>query len=198
MIYSDIVIGALTPLDVKINDLELAARIGAGPDYSNESIPSYIKEVESVASYKYAYVKVPLTVCDDICDFGFSSVTSRDLSRVLSGCSEAILLGTSVGLGVDRLIARYAPTSRSASFLIDAIGSATAEALCDTVYSMLSKEFPITNRFSPGYGDLPLEFQGDLLARLCASASLGISLSDSLLMSPQKSITAIIGIKNDR
>ncbi|MBR3258643.1 MAG: vitamin B12 dependent methionine synthase, partial [Eggerthellaceae bacterium] len=47
----------------------------------------------------------------------------------------------------------------------------------------------------PGYGDLPLEVQPDLLGLLDASRRLGITLSDSLLMSPTKSVTAIVGLR---
>ena len=48
-------------------------------------------------------------------------------------------------------------------------------------------------RYSPGYGDLPLEAQRPLLAALDAARQAGITLSSALLMMPSKSVSAIIG-----
>jgi cobalamin-dependent methionine synthase I len=50
-------------------------------------------------------------------------------------------------------------------------------------------------RFSPGYGDLSLSVQSDLLNVLDARRNIGLTLSDSLMMIPQKSVTAIVGLK---
>ena len=52
-------------------------------------------------------------------------------------------------------------------------------------------------RFSPGYGDFDLKYQKDILEYLDANKKIGISLTDSLMMIPTKSITAIIGIKRE-
>ena len=49
-------------------------------------------------------------------------------------------------------------------------------------------------RFSPGYGDLPLEMQRDIFRVLDCSRKIGLTLNESLLMSPSKSVTAIVGI----
>ena len=49
-------------------------------------------------------------------------------------------------------------------------------------------------RFSPGYGDLPLDVQRPLFAALDVPRKIGVSLTDSLLMAPSKSVSAIIGI----
>ena len=62
-----------------------------------------------------------------------------------------------------------------------------------TVRLTLGREH--TGRFSPGYGDMPLDLQGDIIAILEARKWLGLTLSEAKLMSPQKSVTALIGIK---
>ena len=51
-------------------------------------------------------------------------------------------------------------------------------------------------RFSPGYGDLPLEFQREIFRALDVPRRIGVSLGSSCLMSPSKSVTAIVGIKS--
>ena len=48
-------------------------------------------------------------------------------------------------------------------------------------------------RFSPGYGDLSLEVQKEIFSLLDCPRKIGVSLGDSLLMTPSKSVTAIIG-----
>jgi cobalamin-dependent methionine synthase I len=77
----------------------------------------------------------------------------------------------------------------------DAIASALAESACDEAERLIFEDNSHTPRFSPGYGDLPLEIQKPLLSFLDAEKTVGITLSSSLLMTPTKSITAIAGIK---
>ena len=195
MIRPDIKYGVISAAELKIDRRELAARVGAGIDYSSDSLTDLVKRFEQNSNYRYAYCKLPVTVSKAICDLGFARVESRDLASLLTGCKEAIILAVSVGIGVDRLIARLEATSRADAFFADAIGSAAAESLCDLVCKQLEAEHSCTGRFSPGYGDFPLEFQRELLSRLNADASVGITLNSSLLMTPMKSITAVIGIK---
>ena len=49
-------------------------------------------------------------------------------------------------------------------------------------------------RYSPGYGDLPLSLQGDLLWLLDAPRRVGLTVSPSHILLPRKSVTAILGI----
>ncbi len=124
--------------------------------------------------------------------------TSKDLRRALDGCGEVILLAATVGLELDRLIAAAEVRSPLRALLISSFGSQQAEAVCDSLEEELRGEgFALRPRFSPGYGDLPLSLQGELLALLDAPRRVGISLREGLLMSPTKSVTALIGIKTD-
>ena len=52
----------------------------------------------------------------------------------------------------------------------------------------------ITSRFSPGYGDLPLTVQRNFLTILDTSRKIGLTVTESFLMVPSKSVSAIIGI----
>lgn len=138
---------------------------------------------------------------------GKSRVESRDLSRALTGCERAVLFGATVGVGIDRLIARYSRVSPARAFCLQAVGAERVEALCDTFCadyaSMLSKNNKILRpRFSAGYGDLALEIQKEWFRVLDCPKKIGLSLNESLVMSPSKSVTAIAGIlkngNNDR
>ena len=69
-----------------------------------------------------------------------------------------------------------------------------AEAACDRTDNILSSRLICRPRFSPGYGDLPLSLQPEVIRATGADRRLGITLSSSLLMTPKKSVTAIKGI----
>ena len=99
---------------------------------------------------------------------------------------------------MDRRIARAKLGSPAKGLLMHAIGAQQVEGACDLLCRLLAKQFPdrqLTDRFSPGYGDLPLTLQRDVMNALDCGRTVGITLTDSLLMTPSKSVTAIIGMK---
>ena len=194
MIYPDIKFGALPADEITVDTLELASRLGAGLNYTNEKIKICAEGFNKVANYRYAYVEIPVKIFGTVCDFGFAMIESKNLSDLLCTCDKAILLAVTAGIDVDRLITRLEATSKADAFFTDSIASAAIESFCDLINEKICKGLNCTKRFSPGYGDLPLDFQKALLDRLNSPSSVGISLNSSLLMSPMKSITAIIGI----
>ncbi len=136
----------------------------------------------------------------DMLDLGFGTVQSGDLAKCLDGCEYIVLFAATLGIELDRLIARYGKTEPSVSVCLQAIGAERIEALCDAFCSQLradaaQKGYTIRPRFSAGYGDLSLDHQRQIFSCLGCSKSIGLTLNDSLLMSPSKSVTAIVGIK---
>lgn len=195
MIYNDILFGSV-PIDkVSIDERELATRIGTTWDLENEQFNSAFSKVKDALNYRYAYVRVPVSIKGDVCDLGFASVKSSSLAKVLYGTREAFILAVSAGIDIDRLISRSIIQNRAEAFLIDAIASAAVEGLAEYIDRKIGDGLETTNRFSPGYADFPLEFQINLLERLNSQNTVGIMLSKDLLMTPMKSITAVIGIK---
>jgi len=118
------------------------------------------------------------------------AIDSRDLAKCLRGCDEVIVFAATIGLELDRYIAKYQHISATRALLAQAFGAERIEALCDA----FCKEFSGTPRFSPGYGDLPLETQKDIFVLLDCEKNIGVSLTDGLLMMPSKSVTAIFGV----
>ena len=158
-----------------------------------------ISEAEKVLSYKLCYAEYPLTRVENSLDFGFATVESEKLAAHLSGCDSAIVFAATVGIGIDRLIAKYGKTSPTKALLLQGLGAERIETLCDLFSDELSREgYSLTSRFSAGYGDLTLEFQREIFRALDCPRSIGLTLTDSLLMSPTKSITAIIGKKEKK
>lgn len=158
-----------------------------------------IQEAKQVLSYKVCYCELSVSVTDDICDFEVFCTTSHTLARHLKTCKQAILFAATIGLGIDRLIAKYGRISPVKALLFQAIGAERIEALCDAFCDDIRQQYPIgiKTRFSPGYGDLPLEIQKNIFAILDCERKIGLVLNDSLFMSPSKSVTAIIGIGNN-
>lgn len=193
------VISELVPTEkIVIDRNETAVRLKISRSYENETINDCLKELEKVLSYKFAFVKMPITFKgDSICDLGFGDIVSRDLCRVLSGCSYAYIVGVTTGIGVDRLLAKLSITSQAKNFITDGLSSAAAESLCEYVDVYLRGNGKKPMRYSPGYGDMSLDYQAKILESINARDTLGITLNTSLLMTPVKSITAIMGIYDD-
>lgn len=155
-----------------------------------------IAEAREKIQYRVCFCRLPVSVTESICDFGVFSLESIQLARRLQASKEAILLAATLGLDLDRLIARYGRLSPAKGLLFQAIGAAQIEALCDQFCLDIEKEENITllPRFSPGYGDLALSAQKIIFSHLGCEDRIGLFLNDSLLMSPSKSVTAFVGI----
>lgn len=177
-----------------IDRREAAVRLNIPRNCKDSLITECETELKSVLNCKYAYIKTKVNFYGENIDLGFGILNSRDISRVLAGCKEAYILAATLGIETDRLLARLEIISPSKYFITDALASAAAETLCEYADLTLRGCGEKPMRFSPGYGDLPLEIQPQILNMLNATQNLGITLSSSLLMKPVKSITAIMGI----
>lgn len=155
-----------------------------------------IKEVQGRLTYKVCYRELPVVVTDTTCRLGDWCIESEHLARNLRGCNSVIIFGATIGVEIDRLIAKYGRISPSKALLLQAIGAERIEALCDVFCEDIAREKNMATRprFSPGYGDLPLEMQKEFFRLLDCSKKIGLSLNDSLLMSPSKSVTAFLGL----
>ena len=135
---------------------------------------------------------------DGVVDLSFCSVESNSLSKHLRGCDKAVVFSATIGIGIDRLIQKHMRLSPARALCFEAIGNAQIESLCDVFCDELQKDnptFSLTSRFSPGYGDLSLEVQKSIFATLDCPKRTGLTLTDSLLMTPSKAVTAIVGLK---
>ena len=160
-----------------------------------------LEAAKGAAQCRAVWRRYPLVREGDILDLGFARTGSRDLRDHLEGCGEILLFACTAGTEMDRRIARAKLQSPARGLLMHAIGAQQAEGACDLLCRRLAEEFPdrqLTDRFSPGYGDLPLTIQREVMAALDCGRTLGITLTESLLMTPSKSVTAIIGMKEKK
>ena len=158
-----------------------------------------LDELQHNLTYAVCYAALLVHVDGTWCDLGAFPVSSASLATLLSGCDTAVVFAATVGVEIDRRIARYGQLAPTKALLFQAIGTERIESLCDAFCATLNGAYGKipTARFSPGYGDLPLALQRDVFALLDCPKHIGVTLCDSLLMSPSKSVTAIVGLRKD-
>ena len=182
----------------KLSEREILRYAGArSKEGIEELMGGVISEALDKLSYRVCYREFSLSLSGEIIDFGAFSVRSSALAKALSGCSRAVIFAATVGVSIDRLISKYSRISPARALLFDALGSERIEALCDEFTEDIKREYggDITPRYSPGYSDFSLDFQRDVFANLDCERRIGLTLGNSLIMSPTKSVTAIFGLK---
>lgn len=157
--------------------------------------------VESVRP-RWTYRAFPLRHTADGVALDGAAVTLTGIlaHRMLQACDTGILLACTLGAPFDARLRAAQARDMGGAVILDACGSAWVEAGCDEAERELAARFEgryLTDRFSPGYGDLPLALQPSVLAALNAEKRLGIHAGESFLMTPAKSVTAIIGVSDE-
>lgn len=124
----------------------------------------------------------------------------RAISEHLAGCGKCVLLAATLSAHADKLIRRYEAADMTLAVMTDYLASAAVEQVCNEVDEVVRREFSEyyqTWRFSPGYGDLPLDIQGEFLDVLQAQKRIGLNATDSNILTPRKSVTAVIGLSEN-
>lgn len=123
----------------------------------------------------------------------------KDIAGHLEGCFGAALLCATLGESVDKLLRKIQAEDMAKAVITDSMASAAIEQVCDAAEDEIRGRFKdkfMTWRFSPGYGDFPLETQKDFLTAVNASRTVGVFLTDGGLLAPTKSVTAVTGISD--
>lgn len=160
-----------------------------------------LETVQTAFAGRVCWTHMSVSVTENQVEFPFARIASRALAQNLRGCREVILFAATVGMTIDRLIRRYSVGDMASAVWLQAIGTERVEALCRVFCDKMAAEAAgrfLRPRFSPGYGDLPITMQRDLIALLDTPRKIGVSLSDGCLMTPSKSVTAVVGIGPER
>ena len=129
------------------------------------------------------------------------TMKSSKLAVNLAECSEVCLMA--VTAGADIVVYRDNANRSGDTFgavIADAVGSEYAEAAIELLHGIVTQnclrkgQSVNRMRFSPGYGDLALTYQHEI-AKILQLEKIGITLSESAIMFPEKSVTAFVGIK---
>lgn len=177
----------------KLNRREAIRYLGGAKVEMNEKMQSLMDECEhmilTAASPKYLYRLIDLP-CDEI-------VRGKDVADCLKGCERAVIMCATLGGEVDRLIRIAEISDMAKAVVLDSFASTAVEQVCFKVDEMLAQKYPdfsFTFRFSPGYGDYPIEMQRTFLDRLDAPRKIGLTVNDNSLLIPSKSVTAVAGM----
>lgn len=176
---------------IHTDEKELKQRLG-GADVSIAS--DALKKVEETMNPRYVLRHTDVVHCEGGVDLGFGFIDSLNLKRNLRDCRTAYVICITLGAEIDVLLRRTAVVSASQQYLTDACASAAVETAVDYVQKNLNVR--TMARFAPGYGDFRLEYQKKLLD-FTGADKIGVSLTESDLMVPTKSITCIMGVLDD-
>ena len=182
-----------TPFDEK-EILRYAGYKGEVSPQIQEVLNECIKESENAFSYRVCFATLEReTLMNKWEDCG------KLFTERLRGAKYAVLFACTVGLEIDRLILKEENVSVTKALFLQAIGAERIESLCETFCREVEigcekKGYHAGARFSAGYGDFPLEKQKEMFSLLSPQKTIGLTLNESLLMSPTKSVTAIIPI----
>ncbi len=125
----------------------------------------------------------------------------RDISEHLKGCEKCVLFAATLSFAADMLIRRYEATDMTKAVIADFLASAAVEQVCDIADKTVRTElegYYQTWRFSPGYGDLPIDIQGEFLDVIDAGKRIGLNVTTGNILTPRKSVTAVIGLSKNK
>lgn len=202
---------------VKVNRDEALRYLGYGKSPPDEAVSGQIEEsvstLERICSPAYIY-----RICELVREIpenpedlsengtirldGTSLVLSGDTAgSLLAECRSCVMMAVTIGRGVDAELHRRQITDMAGAVILDSCASSAVESICEQLEADLEQLFRgrglyLTDRFSPGYGDLPLALQPEICRALSAEKRIGLSITSGMLLMPAKSVTAFIGISD--
>ena len=128
---------------------------------------------------------------------------SNDLYEILKDCNECILMAATLGINIEKDIKKYSCTELTKGIIIDSCATTAIEEVCDKVQNEIENNILkngqyLTFRYSPGYGDLSIEKNTEILTILNGQKEIGLTITNSGIMIPRKSVIAIIGITDKK
>ena len=159
-----------------------------------------IEKIYSAVKARACYKKCDLEFLGDgKMRIGTLFLESKSLEKRLAECKFAYVFAATISTEADRIIRAESVRSALSGLCADAAGSAMVEAVCDAFNDSMialceAEGYSTKPRFSAGYGDLSVECQRDICALLDTKKNIGVSLGAGGMMTPLKSVTAIIGV----
>ncbi|MCX5678670.1 MAG: hypothetical protein NTY76_06135 [Candidatus Omnitrophica bacterium] len=170
---------------------------GAVLDSADESIdkarrlarPKAIFTKKAVLSYNTDSIKLA----------GGAEFSGKTISSYIKPAQSIYIFLVTIGPAIENEASRLMKTGESLSgYLLDRASSFAVESLADKLENHLRKEYrskdkSVSMRLSPGYCDWPIEEQAKF-DRMLDFSKIGVRLTESYMMIPQKSISGLIGI----
>ncbi len=193
----------------RVNIREIYRYLGYGTKIPDDSVDTMIQDVltdlMNAVQPKNVYQIYTCSASESVVVLKGSQRTiafeSRNLAANLAQCGHVVLMAATLGLEADKLLQKYEILNMTKATITQACGAACIEAYCNILQEQICAEastggsiFYLRPRFSPGYGDLKLQYQKVIFEELECTKRIGLTLTDSLLMYPTKSVTALIGL----
>ena len=177
----------------------LGYRKAVGPDADvKELMEKAAGEMQSVMKPQSVFEVFDIDCRSPEVSFADVTLHSKDLTSNLKDCSKVALLAATIGPQVDSLIRKNSSLDPVYASILQATGAMFIEEVVDFVNEEIKKiagsqGLKTKPRYSPGFGDVPLEVQKDFF-RLLPCTRIGLTLMDTLIMAPEKSVTAFVGL----
>ena len=183
-------------------DIDEALRYAGVPapdEAMRQKMTVLAREVTAAITPKHTWKQFPLIVTDNGYRLSNTDIllSGHSADSMLAGCSDAVLLVCTLGIAFDTLLRTREKQDMAEAILLNGLGGALVEAVCNETEKEIAGRNPgkyLTDRFSPGYGDLPLSLQPSILQATDALRRTGITVTPTFLMNPSKSVTAVIGL----
>ena len=127
-------------------------------------------------------------------------ISGEDIKNHLDGCEKAIVMCATIGSEIDKLIRVTQISDMAKAVVTDSLASVAIEQVCSKFDEIIAGQYEgynFTFRFSPGYGDYPIEMQKTILSMLDAPRKIGLCTNNSFLLMPTKSVTAVMGLSKN-
>lgn len=127
------------------------------------------------------------------------ALKGKDIRNHLNGAEKVAVILCTLGSGFDSALMRLERISMTDATVFNALGSAYIEKVADDCERRVIEEQKsqglFTNyRFSPGYGDLPIEVSKSLIDASEAQKKIGLTITEDFILIPRKSVTAVMGV----
>ncbi|MDA3733376.1 hypothetical protein PBV87_18010 [Niameybacter massiliensis] len=159
-------------------------------------------EIESMARVRQVYGLFNIEPKKDLIVFQEINfqIESADLAKVVKNCNQLYVMAVTIGSEIDKRISGTQQTDMMKALIYNACANVLIEQACDHVEEEIMKNIKegqyLTMRYSPGYGDVPLTVQTEILNFLDATRKAGITTTKAGMLIPLKSVTAFIGLSS--
>jgi len=189
-------------LNIKIKLEDVLVRMGANKYRTkiNSGLEEIISDSIAVVQ-KIIQPKFAISIADKQIDgkkilLDNFIICSKDIFKLLKNSKKVYGIVATAGIAIDQKVNLLQKEKETTlAYIYDSIGSVAVEQLIDNICNEIKKTSITTMRFSPGYGDWPINNQKEFLKWLAAD-KIGVSLSETFQMSPRKTVSALLGVEN--
>ncbi len=188
-------------MDIKLPetpDWETLRRyLGGLDEYTRRTADALMQKLKAVCTPRETHREYAVLRKSDGIYLFDDKFAGEDIQKHLDGCDICIVMAVTLGVKADGLLRTLESSDMSVAVICDSLASVLVEQVCDQVQEELKKEYTgycLTDRYSPGYGDLPLSANRTIERMLDTPKRIGVTALENYLLLPRKTVTAIIGI----